>query len=541
MRKNTVGKRCVLRYSGAKKENRGMIIMKKKIAAIALSALTAFGFAGCGGGEKVNTEVPEGTEVILNVEKENGNKTVFGVGTELDPHFFSQNVGLSGYSSETGTWTCREEDWELFEQRMEEMNLKRIRVMLLPSWYVINEANTAEGVYNWDSDTMQSLYRTLDTAKQLGMKVNITMWGIDTGTAGYMRVAGESAWVTIPDEAYEQTFVDCFADCIKYLIEEKEYDCISEVTLYNEPNSLYGYPSYRQGVNEYCDLCTLMNEAFETKGIRDKVLFNLSDDARDYGWMANVLMQLEGVIDVANSHTYDFGDSFNSTTGESDTRDMSNDDICYNNPQYNLEMWRLAMEGYEIPHMWGEFGTQNGVGSHTTLDKHSASRGLDIPRISLNFFNMGSVGMSYWVLFSQYYSRSEANGSGNIMDMGLWGFADENYNCRPVYYSYSMITRFIEAGDVIFPIQSSDENIVAVAFRDGKEWSYAIVNNGDTDKTVGFVNYDSYPTALSRYEYDEANVPTDNKVIGASGELTANGRVISDTVKARSFVIYTNK
>ena len=523
--------------------------MKKRFLATLLAALTVCSFAGCGGGgnstpqseseEEIVITIPEGTDVTLSIEKEKDNDTVFGIGAELDPHFFSQNVGLSGRTAEGATWECKAEDWALFEQRIADMNLKRIRMMLLPSWYIIDEMNTKEGIYRWDTTEMQSMYRILDTAKANGIKVNITMWGIDTGTAGFMRIAGDSQWVTIPEDKYQKLFVDCFADCIKYLIEEKDYENITEVTLYNEPNSLYGFPGYSKGSDEYCDLCIMMHDSFEAKGVRDDVLFTLSDDARDYTWMARALMNLQGVMDVACSHTYDFGDSYNEETGESN-RDMSNSDICYNNANYNLESWRMWLADYDIPHIWGEFGTRNGVGSHQTLDKYSASRGLDIPRISLNFFNMGSVGMSYWVLFSQYYNRSEFN-QGKIMDMGLWGFADEGYACRPTYYSYSMITRFIEEGDTIFKIKSDDENIVAVAFRQGDKWSYAIVNNGDTDKQVAFANYNASPAEMSRYVYDEANVPTDNQVIGANGTVTAAGRVLSDTVKARSFVIYTNK
>lgn len=515
--------------------------MKKKIFAFFLILVLAFSMVACNNdnGDNANTTVPEGTEVTLNIEQEDGNDKVYGVGVELDPHFFAQNVGLSGTTADGKPWSCKEEDWEIVEQRIKDMNLKRIRMMLLPSWFIINEGNTQEGIYNWDSAEMQSMYKVLDTAKENGIKVNVTMWGIDTGTAGFMRVSGDSAWATIPGEDYEKMFTDCFADCIKYLIEEKGYDNIKEVTLFNEPNSLYGFPGYFKGNDEYCDLCIIMDESFIEKGIRDKVLFNLSDDARDYTWMARTLMNLEGIIDVVNSHTYDFGDSYDVNTGMPNY-DMSNKDICYNNATYNLENWRMFFQDYDIPHIWGEFGTQNGVGSHQTLDKFSPSRGLDIPRISLNFFNMGSVGMSYWVLFSQYYSRSDFN-IQKIMDMGLWGFADEEYNCRPVYYSYSMITRFIQEGDVIFPIYSEDENIVAVAFKQGDKWSYAIVNNGLTAKKVAFVNYDSYPSSLNRYVYDEANVPTDNQVISSNGSVTANGRVIADTIQARSFVIYTNK
>lgn len=520
---------------------KGEKCMKQKISALVLSAILMLGVSACkqeAAEEKV--VIPDDTDVVLNIEKEDGNHTVFGIGTELDPHFFSQNVGLTGYSSDIGTWTCKEEDWELFEQRMQEMNLKRIRVMLLPSWYIINETNTQAGIYDWTTSTMSSLYRVLDTAKKLEMKVNITLWGVDEGNAAFMRDSTSSDWCTIPSEKYEQLLVDSFADCIDYLIDEKGYTEIGEVTLFNEPNALYGYPSYRQGVSEYCNLCKKMDSSFEEKGVREKVLFNLSDDARDYSWLANVVSQLEGVIDIANSHSYDFGDTYNAETGEADKRDMSNADICYNNPTYNLAMWKEAMEGSGILHMWGEFGTANGSGSHSALDRYSASRGLDIARISLNCFNMGSVGMSYWVLFSQYYNRSEAS-TGYIMDMGLWGFADEGYACRPVYYAYSMITRFIEAGDTIFPIKSEDGNIVAVAFRQGTKWSYAVVNNGDLAKKVSFVNYDAYPATLSRYVYDEANVPTDNKVIGASGSVAAEGRVVSDTIAPRTFVIYTSK
>ncbi len=517
----------------------------KKILATFLSVITLFTCFSCGGKkpsesvDNANTTVPEGTEVTLTISKEEGNKTVFGIGTELDPHFFSQNVGLTGRSSSGETWECKEEDWDIVEQRIKDMNLKRIRMMLLPSWFVINEANTEDGVYKWDTSEMQSVYRVLDTAKENGIKVNVTMWGIDNGNAGFMRVASDPQWCTIPSTKYEQLFVDCFADCIKYLIEEKKYDNIKEVTLFNEPNSLYGFPGYAKGNDEYCNLCIKMHDAFEVKGVRDDVLFVLSDDARDYTWMARTLMNLQGVIDVASSHTYDFGDSYDPET-ETSFRDMSNKDICYNNANYNLESWRMWLADYNIPHIWGEFGTRNGVDSHTTLDKYSPSRGLDIPRISLNFFNMGSVGMSYWVLFSQYYNKAEFN-QKKIMDMGLWGFADEGYACRPVYYSYSMITRFIEEGDVIFPIESDDDNIVAVAFRKGDKWSYAIVNNSDVDKKVAFVNYDNYPTSLNRFVYDEANIPTDNQVIATDKTVEADGRVISDTVKARSFAIYTCK
>ena len=486
--------------------------------------------------DTANKTPPADADVVLTIDKENGNKVVFGVGTQLDPHFFSQNVGLGDITNGT-PWECKEEDWAIVEQRVKDMDLKRIRVMLLTSWFVINETNTEAGIYDWDTECMQSLYKVLDLAKENEMKVNITMWGIDAGTSGFMRQPDNSAWTCPPSEKYEELFVNCFADCIKYLREEKGYDCIREVTLFNEPNSIY---VGNKANEEYCNLCIKMHDAFQEKGIRDDVLFNLSDDARDAVWMAKTLMNLEGIIDVANSHTYSLGDTYDPET-QTSLRDMSNQEICYDLPDYNLNEWKTWIDEYpDVPHIWGEFGTVNGSGSHTTMDTYSPERGLEIARIALNMFNMGSQGMSYWVLFSQYYGRNDFN-IGKIMDMGLWGFADEGYACRPMYYSYSMITRFIEESDVIFPLKSSDDNIVAVAFRQGDKWSYCVVNNSDEAKKVSFVNMDNYPGELTRYVYDEANVPTDNQVIGESGSVTADGRVITDTVEGRTFAIYTNK
>ncbi len=479
-------------------------------------------FAGCGG--KLNETVPEGTQVTLTIEKEKNNRTVFGIGGETDPHFFTHGVGTGGVNA-GGAWECRAEDWEIIEGYMADMKVKRVRMMLLPTWYLGTEAETNAGVYHYDTEEMKSLYRYLDTATELGINVNITLWGC----LGYMREPG-SHWIGIPLEQYRQSFITSFADCMKYLLEEKGYDCIKEVTLYNEPNTLY-YGAL--ACEEYCDLCVMMHETFKVKGIRDKVLFNLSDDAREHTWLAQTLNNLEGIIDVCNSHVYVYGDTYNAETGESN-RDQSNEDMCYRLSNYNMNNFVQHAIEADVPHMWGEFGTVNGN------DMYSPSRGLDLVRISMNAFNMGSVGMSLWTLFDTPYNPTEA-ANGTWARWGLWGFADEGYRCRPSYYAYSLMTRFIGTGDKIFPLKSDDGKIVGVAFKGGKKWSYFVVNNGDEDKKVAFLNLDGAPEMLDRYVYDEKNIPTDNKVIGANGRIEADGRVIADTVKARSIAVYTDK
>ena len=508
----------------------------KKIAAV-LSAILIFTLTCCKqdvdmtyGDPNANRIIPSDTQATLSIERDENNKniSVFGLGTEVDPHFFYGNVGRSGVS-DVGAWECKESDWQLFESRMSEMNLKRIRMMLLPSWFCPSESNYLTGNYNYTSAQMKSVCKLMDTAESLGIKVNVTMWGVDSS---WLRTTEQSDWVTYPKSGKEEVFVGMFADCIKYLIEEKNYDCIKEVTLYNEPNSLYYGNS---AVDDYVDICKKMNDAFIQKGIRDKVLFDLSDDARSPAWMAQTLYKLDGITDVVNSHVYTFGDTYDEKEDKYILK-MSNRDICYNLPNYNLDIYKQLREGYEnIPHIFGEFGTCNGTGSHTATDVFRPERGLDIAKIALNMFNMGSAGMSYWVLFSQYYSEAA---SEQIMNMGLWGFADENYNCRPMYYAYSMLTRFIGEGNKIYPIVSGDGNIVAAAFRNGDNWSYCVVNDGDTAKKISFLNNTAFKTEFDKYVYDIIAVPTDNKVIASSGKLNADGRVLTDNVPAGCFIVY---
>ena len=94
--------------------------MKKKILAFLLAVLTGALCTACNFGgdssssesiDTANTTVPQGTEVTLSIEKEENNKTVYGIGTELDPHFFSQNVGLTGRTADGEAWECKAEDW----------------------------------------------------------------------------------------------------------------------------------------------------------------------------------------------------------------------------------------------------------------------------------------------------------------------------------------------------------------------------------------------------------------------------------------------
>lgn len=490
--------------------------MKKKLLSVFLAAAVGMSFAGCsGGGEdggKEEVTVPENS-IVLNISAESNGRRMKGFGAECDPLFISENVGESGTDENGAAWECKEEDWaNVIEPRIEEINLQRMRVMLCPSYFCPTYEQYASENYAWASEEMSSVYQVLETAQKLDITVNLTYWGVDALKCPWL-AASQEGWMSFPKAEYEEAFCEMFADAVKYLKEDRGYTCIREITIFNEPNS-YGFENYAR-------ICRMMNEKFIEAGLRDGVEFNLSDTAENKDWLERCAKELSDISDFLNAHTYSFGYG------------MTNREIY----EACLD-WVSRMEGCGQDLYFNEFGTNKATSSHTASDNFNPERGLEICRIAANMVNAGIVGASYWVLFSQLYNREEV---GRYMDMGLWGCANEGYACRPVFYAYTLLTRFVPAGAHIYPISSADENIVAFAVRtpSGK-WSYVAVNNSDEAKKLAFRNAGEAPEgSVKKYVYDVKNVPTDNRVITAYTEIGFEQEYLFDELGGQSVAVYT--
>ena len=500
----------------------------KKIFALCICATLLFSLFGCApeskehGDPNANREMPTGS-VPLTISQTPSEHAFLGFGTEVDPHFLSENVGLVADGREV-----KASDWEdIFVPRMREMNLSRIRVMVMPHYFAPTKDKYVNRAYDWDSERMKSLYQVLDSAQQLNMYVNLTYWGADSNNSRWL-VDRTDLWCVDPKVSEEEAFVEMFADLVQYLREEKGYTCVKEVTLFNEPNAIYDYYGI-SGHERYTALCKKMQQAFVDKGIREDVKFNLSDDARSVVWLGKSAESLQGVADILDSHSYDLGD------------EHTNEQMQSGIPNYDLGSYAEVLEGYDYPHMFGEFGTNNMTGSHHIDNADTPERGFNVPRIAINMINSGAVGASYWVLFNQYYNRSDF-AINYIMEQGLWAFADEDYAVRPVYYSYSLLTRFSAIGDRVYPIPAGHPSVAAFALRSADDkWSYFVTNDSDSAISVSFLNETLFPETMDKYVYVESDVPTDGKQIGASDTIPANGRVLTDSIPARGFVVYSDR
>ena len=519
--------------------------MNKKWIALLSSAFIVFSTA-CGGGEVSSSssvsDSEQTTEYTLVTPDELAGVNRFGVSVEFDPHFLSQNVAKG---------VTDPQDWAIVEERVAKMEIDRFRVMLLPSW--LEPFNDNEDVANidWEALTvnsaeMQSVYKVLDLAEENGIDVNLTLWGaenkcnlIDADMNAAVKAQGGhflmknnegSNWVL--GTQYPAEFAENFSMYVQHFL-EKGYTCIKEITPINEPD--WSYQINRQvSFDTYKTLCLELDKRFKADGIRDKVLLNLSDNTNDRpAWLEQTMMELDDIADVYNTHSYAFG--YESTNEQIMGWEQENRNVTRNTGK---------------AHIVGEFGSNLVTGSSRQSDIDEYRRGVLMVRQMLNFYNGGAAGASYWVLCDEYYNYGDTYDS--MMQLGLWKcskrayYTDtaqyeaikEDYEVRPQYYAYALMSKYVPKGAEVYPIFLNDDFAVGTAFKgtDGK-WVYVFANGNDEGEALKLKVQTS--GMFEKYVYSENDLPKGDALIAACEETALD--TISFALAPQTVVLWREK
>ncbi len=495
--------------------------------------------------ENLTLVVPDGYQKIVLDDQSGVN--IFGTSVEFDPHFFSQNIQKG---------IVEEEDWQIVVDRVAKMGIDRFRVMLLPSWIEPLNDDDDPNTVNWDSLTtesreMQSVYKVLDLAQEYGVDVNLTLWGAENNTClldtemnklvqsqgGHFLEKGNDNGNWVKGTLYPEEFAENFSMYVQQFL-KKGYTCIKEITPINEPNSFY---LIGQGVTfeSYKELCLALNERFVKDDIRDDVLFNLSDNT-DGGveWLAATCAELDEIADIYNSHTYIFG---------------------YNTTNSRIQEWEIenmnCTRPTGKPHVIGEFGSNQCIGSSRQTDIDTYKRGVLMVREMLNFYNAGAAGASYWVLFDQYYSNTDSY--QQMMQLGLWKSAQkayisdpdyyntvqEDYEVRPQYYAFSLFSKYVPKGAETYPIYLGDDFAVGTAFKgaDGK-WVYVFANGNAEGEAMKLALHNA--GAYGEFEmfvYVEDSLPTGDNLIEACAIVKVKNQVLAFELAPETVVLLKQK
>jgi len=503
-----------------------------------------FIFCSCNrSSEQEKEPVNNGPEIkyIYASTGENTGVNVMYVGVEFDPHFFSQNV----------TRNANPADWDIIVKRVTDMKVQSFRVMILPEWHEPVNDNNDPFVTDWDqftfdSQEMQSLYKVLDLAQANDIRVTLVLWGCAknmrllnpayTHLKEHFLAEGNSYnnWVVAPKNMDE--WCENFSVLVQYLLEFKKYTCVREITPMNEPSYAYNLDGTVSPAS-YVEMCKKLNARFIADNIRDKLLFNLSDDAENAQFLKTCTTELSDVADLFNSHTYLFG---------------------YETPNTEIIQWeqnnRNLSEAAGKKHFVGEFGSNQTVGSSRQKDIDLYQRGVLMTRIVLNLFNAGASGVSYWSLLDQHYNKT-----GSYIEMqqlGLWRYKKADYSSepyfsaikgdyepRPQYYAYSLLTNYILPGSEVYPIDLKENFVAGTAFKsEGGKYTYIFANGSEINICVGLENkYLGVDDEFAVYKYIQGELPNDDKVIQSTENLRTKDKKVEINLPALSVIVCQQK
>lgn len=479
------------------------------------------------------------------VNESTGVKLV-GIGVELDPHFFSQNLTRPEDGSKA-------EDWNIVKERVKKMGVQNFRVMVQPHWWEPLNDNDDPNVadmskFTFDSQEMQSLYKVLELIQENNGEVTLVLWGCPvnmdliagtpTGKHFLCDSRPNAPWVCGTDKYQE--FAENFSVLVKYLIETKGFTCVKAITPFNEPDSHtanYGRTMWQgepdSHPDQYAPMVKALDAKFKAMGLRDKVEFNLSDNtdgSPDY--LKSCAEDLQAETNLLNTHTYKFGYT------------TSNADIV------NWEKNNVTLSSGK-EHFVGEFGSNETSGSSRQLDIDKYERGILLTRITINLLNGGAVGVSYWSLIDQYYSR---NGSySEMQQLGLWKYVkkayepdpeiynaiQEDYEVRPHYYAYSMLTRFIKKNAEVFPLDLN-ENLVAgtAILNENNKWVYIFANGSEHNKPVEIINDKAQANGeYEVYKYVEGNLPTGDNLIQSTETINIKDKTSLSILRSSVLIL----
>lgn len=490
--------------------------MKKRILAVLLAAaVMCICFSGC---NKKAADI-RSEDGYLRIEFDDANEQLFeAIGAELDPHIFRAINTEKGFD---------ESDWQLICTRIKAMKLQKIRMMIMPEWYEPENENddpfdTDMDAFSWNNQDMYSVYRVLDMADELGIKVNLTVWGAKASSGSWLAYETGAHWISPPNNLDEWNENICAL--LTHLVDDMQYGCITELTPYNEPADAY-YVFSQSEINftdDYKVMVMSLDERMKKEGVRDYVELCTSDDGTRPEWLQKCVAdkEFEAVSDRFNSHCYKF-------SVHSDLTQI----VDYAQTLMNI----VKPTGKQFT--LNEFGAKGGGGDYVddgVMDSYE--RGLLYGKMMTVFLGEGCSGMLHWCLFDQIY------GSDGVMYRGLWKFLDKDWAIRPVYYAVSMVTQHTETDAKTYKGTVSDTKVAAAAVQGDNGLTYLLVNEDAVEKKAALVNGRAKSGKYAVYEYSENNIPADGvtPAVPQSGTAETRDNVTYVTIPANSFLVVTN-
>lgn len=170
------------------------------------------------------------TSKSRNLKIENSNilnNDFVGFGVNCLPMAFMPEAKTSGYNDVY---------WAFERARIIKTKPSVVRLWFQPDWLITNKENYENGIYDFDSEKMQSVYKYLDVFLQTGSEIELNFgWKASKEVCSWFNLKNDKApWNGAPADL--DSFAKCCSGTLKELIVNRGYTNIKYLTFYNESN-----------------------------------------------------------------------------------------------------------------------------------------------------------------------------------------------------------------------------------------------------------------------------------------------------------------
>lgn len=388
-----------------------------------------------------------------------------------------------------------------------------MKLNIARTWYTPDFANgnNWSRPFDWASPYMTAFEAWLKAMKERNVDIAIqTGWWFPRHVTGHMRGAEMQFETALP------LFAEWVSESLHWLIEIRGFNNIKYGILFTEPR----YD------DQYRRMAIAVHERLVRDGRRQLIKLvgpNQSGGGPD---LDRVVRDLNGVIDIYSSHTYEArGYEGWKQTAARMRRTISSTGKPFWIDEYGIPDYRVR----QTP-MYGNY----------------------LAQAVAAFLNTGLQTSMLWLLFDQQYVPPHdriTNNDAFFNGVHRWGTCKWPHDTvakathpYPSWYAFSLMSRYLggRAGTRVYQTADDRGSIIAAVQQPGGDWSFLVVNSGAAAPVTVKLSR-PLKRDLHRYLFDPARiVPTEAAtIIGYDRVLRGVSDSFEDDLPERAVAIYS--
>ena len=407
--------------------------------------------------------------------------------------------------------------WEQLRTHVRWLGLNWMRVELSQLMY-----EPRRGVFDWDNDEMQTLYRILDYCQQNGVDVFLQqMWT----EVEWNSFPGVHPLISAPRSLEDHA--DGLASLVQHLVRERNYTCIKYLCITNEPpGGTWGY-WWSSGSYPCVPLGAAFKAVREALQRRNMAVPISGPDWTDLPPFDAAKLDFDPYLGAYDIHSYQ---------GVGATE------------QQLLAQWASWAHAHTKPFFLSEMGNMKLGWQDANPGPRTFAAALSNAESIVRGIRAGVDGFNRW----SFVNRGDLDGQWQLVR--TWDIASKRYydevTPEPVaYYGYGIVTRFLSKYSsrmpdlIASPPGSSSETVLTVTVKSpGGNLTTYLLNLGESPVPVN-VRYDGLPKPVGMKGYQAVE-----QAVSAPGyrmdpirhwNINSATPVIEETLPPRSITVVT--